>query len=75
MVIYTYIDCDIKIIKTKIMRKKNPWYDWLTNYIPKVLKTMGSVNDKSLSFLKQIQQGITVNQPAPKMFMKVIRGQ
>ena len=31
---------------------ENSWYNWLINYIPEIIKKMGSVEDKIISFCK-----------------------
>ena len=36
----------------KRLCKKNTWYDWLINHIPKLIKTVGSAKEKFMSLFK-----------------------
>ena len=40
--------------KNEITKKRNPWYNWLINYIPELIKNemVGSVKDKIMSLFK-----------------------
>ena len=42
--------------KNENTETKNPWYDWLINYIPELTKTMGGDKNKIISLLKTNNQ-------------------
>ena len=50
-----YMNCLIhQSYKNEITEKRNPWYNWLINYIPELIKNemVGSVKDKIMSLFK-----------------------
>ena len=50
-----YMNCLIhQNYKNEITEKRNPWYNWLINYIPELIKNemVGSVKDKIMSLFK-----------------------
>ena len=54
---------------------KNTCYDWLVNYIPELIKTMGGVKDKIMSLFETHTTRIMVNQSMSAMTMGVERNQ
>ena len=66
---------DEKEMMKKRLFAKNTCYDWLVNYIPELIKTMGGVKDKIMSLFETHTTRIMVNQSMSAMTMGVERNQ
>ena len=68
-----------KFEEKEMMKKrlfaKNTCYDLLINYIPELIKRMGGVKDKIMSFIETRTTRIMVNQSMSAMTMGVERNQ